>query len=78
MADQHEAATAEIAGVGLHDRQRKAHGDGGVNGVAALLHDGNARLGCQGMVAGDHGLTRDDGRKNLAAHVVARGDDGRR
>ena len=39
QADHHEAATAEIAGLGVHHRQREADGHGGIRGVAALAQD---------------------------------------
>ena len=38
-ADQHEAASAQIACLRIDDCQRESCGYGGVYGVAVLLHD---------------------------------------
>ena len=55
-ADEHEASSAEIAGARVGDGQGEADGDCGVDGVAALLEDGEA--GVRGVVldADDHGV----------------------
>ena len=42
-AEEHEASAADVAGLGIDDLQREADGDGGIDGVAALLHDRDAR-----------------------------------
>ena len=36
---QHKAATADIAGNGIGDRERKADGDRRIDGIAALTQD---------------------------------------
>ena len=41
----HEAAAADVAGGRMRDGEREGGGDGGVDGVAALLEDRQARLG---------------------------------
>ena len=56
VADEHEAAAADISGCGVHDRERKAHGYGSVYCVAALFQDGYAGIGGIVMNADDHGV----------------------
>src|SRR5262249_8997567 len=51
--DEHEAAAADVAGLGPGDGQGEADGDGGIDGVAALRQD---RLAC----AAGRGRHRDD------------------
>ena len=46
-------AAPDIAGIGQHHLEREAHGDGGVDGVAALLEDFDAGLRGE-RVRGDH------------------------
>jgi len=41
-ADGHEAAAADIAGIGIDDSQRVADGDRGIDSVAALLENFHA------------------------------------
>lgn len=55
--DQGEGVTADAATGGFHHRQRRRRGDGGVDGIAAFLHDLDARLGSQGLGRGDHAPT---------------------
>ncbi len=43
VADEHEAAAADVAGRGIDDGEGEANGDGGVDGVAALLEDLDSR-----------------------------------
>jgi hypothetical protein len=35
--DHHEAAPAQVAGIGQRDRQRETHGDGRIDGIPARL-----------------------------------------
>ncbi len=55
-ADQHEASAAQVSGTRIGDGQREADGNCRVDGVAALLEDGEA--GVRGVVlhADDHGM----------------------
>ncbi|MNN75872.1 hypothetical protein D3C81_1922010 [compost metagenome] len=55
--DQREGVTANATAGGFHHRQCGRRGDGGVDGIAALLHDLDARLGSQGLGRGDHAST---------------------
>ena len=43
--DHHESAPAEVPGGGVRHRQREAHGDRGVDGIAALAHYADSDLG---------------------------------
>ena len=54
--DQHEAAAADIAGIGVNNGERKPHSDGRVDGVATLLQDLDAGVGSVGLDADDHGM----------------------
>jgi len=56
VADEHEAASAEIAGEGVGDGEGEADGHSCVHGVAALFEDGNADVACVVLNAGDHGV----------------------
>ena len=47
--DEHEPAAAEISGVRVNDSQREPGGDGGVDGIAALLQHFKARGRCQAV-----------------------------
>lgn len=55
--DQREGVTANATTGGFDHRQCGCRGDGGVDGIAALLHDLDARLGSQGLGRGDHAPT---------------------
>ncbi len=60
-ADHHEAAATEVPGAGPDDGESEAYGYGGVDGVAALLEDGEAGVG--GFVMdGDYGGVAFGGR----------------
>ena len=50
--DEHEAAAAQVARLRQDDRQREAHGHGGVHGVAACLEDRHACV--RGVVVDRH------------------------
>ena len=62
LSNHHESAAAEIAGRRPGDGERECDGHGGVDGVAALLHD--VAADARGDVAGrgHHGVLRQDGR----------------
>ena len=57
-ADHHEAAAAEVAGLGVHHRQRESHRDGGVHRVAALAQDVPADLARDRAARHHHRLSR--------------------
>ncbi len=56
LVDEHESATAEIAGEGIDDGEGKADGDGGIDGVAAFLQDLDAGVGGEVVDGDDHGV----------------------
>ena len=56
VADEHEAAAAEVSSCGVDDGEGKADGDGCVDGVAALLQDGKAGVGGVVVDGDDHGV----------------------
>ena len=57
----HDEPTApDVAGVRQHDLEREGDGDGGVDGVAALLEDVDARLTRERMCRDDHCVRRGD------------------
>ena len=56
VADEHEAASAEVAGEGVDDGEGEVHGDGGVDGVAALLEDLDASVSRVVLDGDDHGV----------------------
>jgi hypothetical protein len=41
--ERHEAVTADVAGAGQRDGKRKAHGHGGVDGIAATCQHAGRR-----------------------------------
>lgn len=55
-ADEHEAATADVAGGGVDDGEGKADGYGRVDGVAALAEDFYSCVGGVVVDADDHGV----------------------
>ena len=59
VGDQHEAAAADIARTRLGDRQRKACGDGGVHGIAAVGQHLSGHLGGQEVAGSDHAAGAD-------------------
>ncbi len=65
VADEHEAAAAEIAGLGVDDGEGEADGYGGVDGVAALLQDVDAGVGGVVLDGDDHGVGGGDGDLGL-------------
>src|SRR6266513_1531080 len=58
-----EAAAADVAGVRQDDFERKADGDRGVDGIAALLEDVDADLRGERVRGDDHGVRRGDGAR---------------
>ena len=56
QAEQHEAATADVAGLGMHHGEGKASGDGGVHRIAAGVENFYAGSRCQRMHADHHGM----------------------
>ena len=56
VADEHEAASAEVAGEGVDDGEGEADGYGCVDGVAALLEDFDAGVGGVVLDGDDHGV----------------------
>ena len=62
VVEHDEAVAADAGHTGLDDADSRGHGHGGVDGVAAALHDGDARLGRQRVAGGDHApAAHDDG-----------------
>ena len=64
QAQQHEAASAQIAGVGVDDSQREASRDCRIHGVAACLQHLQTRIAGVVMNADHHGVLR-LGRRNI-------------
>ena len=56
VADEHEAAAADVAGCGVDDGEGEADGYGCVDGVAALFEDGDAGVGGVVLDGDDHGV----------------------
>jgi hypothetical protein len=54
VADEHEASATEVAGEGVDDGESETYGYGCVDGVAALLEDGDAGVGRVVLDADDH------------------------
>ncbi len=65
-ADDHESAAADVAGCRVHDREREAHRDRGIDRVAPLLQDGPSHL------AGDRAGRNHHGVCGLAAPGLSR------
>jgi hypothetical protein len=61
VAEEHEASAAEIAGLRQDDGEGEADRDGGVDGVASLLEDLEARVGGAVMDGDHHGVLRGRG-----------------
>ena len=61
VADEHEAAAADVAGCGIDDGEGEAYGYGCVDGVAALLEDFDAGVGGVVLDGDDHGVLGADG-----------------
>ncbi len=75
-AEEQESAAADVAGLGIDDRQGEADRDRRVDCVAALLHDGDAHLGSLRMHRRNHGFGSMDRTHGTAAHEVnGEGDD---
>src|SRR6266702_6075758 len=53
-ADQHEAATADVARGGFDHRERERHSDRRIHRIAAALEDFHSRLRAKLFVGGDH------------------------
>jgi hypothetical protein len=56
QADDHETTSTETRGVGLNDAEGKRGGDGGVDGVAALLEHFDTGGRGEGMCGRDGGI----------------------
>ena len=61
----HEAAAAEIACAWERDRESKADGHSGINGIAAILQDLQSDLRGQRFLAGDHAIRAVDGMNEI-------------
>ena len=66
----HEAAAADIAGIGQGHGQRKAYGHGGIDGIAARLENIHADLRGQLLLRGHHAVLGDDGVKDIQLEVI--------
>jgi len=55
-ANEHEAAAAEVSGERICDGEGEVSGYGRVDGIAALLEDGDAGVGCVVLDGYDHGV----------------------
>ena len=62
-ADEHEAAAAEVAGLGKDDGEGEPDGDGRVDRIAAGLQDFDAGVGGVVVDADHHGVLRGRGRR---------------
>ncbi len=56
VADEHEAAAADVSGKRVDDGEGEAYGYGCVDGVAALLEDGDAGVGGVVLDGDYHGV----------------------
>ena len=61
-AQEQKSATAKVARLRMDDGERESGGDGGVDGIAAGLHDFYSDAGGEFVNAGDHGMGRVGGR----------------
>ena len=68
----HEAAAANIAGIGQSHGQCKTHGHGGVHGVAPGLENVHANLRGQFLLAGHHAISGLHGMEDIHAKVIGR------
>ena len=62
-ADEHEAAAADVAGLGKDDGEGESDGDGGVDCVAAGFEDFDAGVGGVVVDGDDHGVLGGRGRR---------------
>ena len=69
----HEAATADVAGIGQNDGQREADGHGGIDGVAAGFQNVDADFTGQRLFAGHHAAFGHHGMEDIHLGVVAGG-----
>jgi len=60
VADEHEAAAADVPRCGVDDCEGKADSHGCIDGVAALLEDLDPGVGCVVMDGHDHGVLSAD------------------
>jgi hypothetical protein len=58
--DRHESAATEVAGGGIHHRERIPHGDCRIDGVAAALQYVDADLGRELMRGNHHAMLARD------------------
>ena len=56
LANQHEAAAADIAGRRMRYRQREADRNGSVHGISALLQNGKTHVGRKGLLRHYHAV----------------------
>ena len=56
VADEHEAAAADVASRGIDDREGESYGDGCVDCVAAFFEDLDASVGGVVLDGDDHGV----------------------
>ena len=64
--DHHKAAAADISGARITHRQRKAGGDRGIDGVAALAQDVGADLRCEFFLRHHHAVLGEDGADRIS------------
>ena len=65
-AEEQKATSADIACLGKHHSQSETDGNGRIYGIAALLHDGDSRIGRIRLQCGHHGLRRMHGVHPIA------------
>jgi hypothetical protein len=56
VADEHEAASAEVAGEGVGDSEGEAYRYSCIYGITASFEDGDAGVTCVVLDAGDHSV----------------------
>src|SRR5581483_8979654 len=59
--DQHEAAAADVSGVGMRDGERKSDGDRSVDRIASVFQDLNADVGGDRLLGYHHAVSRPHG-----------------
>lgn len=77
VADEHEAAAADVARCRVDDGEGEADGHGCIDGIAALLEDGDAGVGGVVVDADDHGVPGAGGLLGSRGLGVERGGDER-
>ncbi len=69
-AQQHKAASAQVARLRMGHGQRKAHGDRGIHRIPALTQNFHAHLGCQRIHRRHHAVVRFYRVKSITVHTV--------